>query len=193
MFPIVGLGASAGGVVALQEVMAAVPFDTNMAIVIAVHLSPTYRSMLADILSRATPLPTCQAVNRMRVNPGRVYVIPPGKDLIVEDDVLRTHPRMRRGDVYRPIDILMESIALERGTACVGAVLSGLGSDGTLGIRAIKASGGLTLAQDRSAQHDGMPVSAAATGCVDYVLGTREIGLRLGFTEHASRRRRVAG
>lgn len=178
-FPIVGVGASAGGLEAFTELLAALPSDTGMAFVLIWHLDPDRESQLAAILARATPLPVRAIVEDVAVEPDHVYVISPDKDLTIAGGVLKIQPRERTRGPYRPIDAFFEALAQDRRELAVGVVLSGTASDGTTGLEAIKAEGGITFAQDDSANHGSMPRSAVAAGCVDLVLSPGEIAHEL--------------
>lgn len=167
---IVAIGASAGGLEALERFLAAVPPKTGMAYVVVQHLDPTQKTMLVQLLQKATPMSVCEAEHRMRIKPDVVYVIPPDSELrVVKDHLELSHPDERRG-MRLPINVLFSSLASARGEHAIAVVLSGMGSDGTPGMQAIKAVGGLTLAQDpESAQFDAMPRSAIEAGCADII------------------------
>ncbi len=176
--PVVAVGASAGGIDAFRRLLAAMPADTGMAFVMVLHLSPQHDSMLAEILARATRLPVVPAADGQRLEPNRVYVIPPGVAPEMQGGCLRLAP-----DGMRPshvIDSFMRSLAESQRHAAIGVVLSGTGSDGMLGLQAIKGSGGITFAQDESAEQAGMPRSAIAAGGVDFVLSPEGIAGELG-------------
>ena len=173
-FPIVGIGASAGGLEAFTQLLKSLPCDTGMAYVLVQHLAPTHASALAEILSRATKMPVTEVQNELTVEPNHVYVIPPARSMIMAGDTLQLLPREGNG-MHRPIDQFFRSLAEEWRHRAIGVVLSGTATDGTLGLEAIKAEGGITFAQDGTAQHDGMPHSAIASGCVDFVLPPDEI------------------
>ena len=173
-FPIVGVGASAGGLEAVTQLLRALPVDTGASFVIIQHLAPDHASNLAEILSRSTPMPVCEVHDEPKVEQDHVYVIPPGRDMIIEGGKLHLLPQdryVRR----RGIDQFFSSLAEDCGHKAIGVVLSGAMSDGTLGLEAIKAAGGITFAQNDSAQHDSMPRSAVASGCVDFVLPPNQI------------------
>ncbi len=172
--PIVGVGASAGGLEAFSRLLRALPVDTGMAFVLVQHLAPSHASALAEILGRATAMPVQEVQDRATVDPDHVYVIPPGQDLIVRSGTLQLSQRSTAGQ-QRPIDGFFRTLAEECGHCAIGVILSGTANDGTLGLEAIKAEGGITFAQDASAQHDGMPQNAVASGCVDFVLPPEEI------------------
>jgi two-component system CheB/CheR fusion protein len=167
---VVGIGASAGGLEALEQFLAQVQPASGLAYLVVQHLDPTQKAMLAQLLQRTTRMPVREATERMRIEADGVYVIPPNRALTLVGGMLHlTAPEQPRG-LRRPIDELFESIASELQERAVGVVLSGMGSDGTVGLKAIKAAGGLALAQTpETAQFDSMPRSALATGCVDIV------------------------
>jgi two-component system CheB/CheR fusion protein len=177
-FPIVGVGASAGGLEALSELLAHLPAKTGMAFVLVQHLDPTHPSQLTDLLSRVTKMPVSEAGDGMPVEPDHVYVIPPNANLATLDGILSVTPRIR--DHHSPIDLFLQSLSRSRRNKAIGVVLSGAGSDGTLGLRAIKAEGGITFAQDtQSALYGSMPHSAVASGNVDFVLPPEGIAREL--------------
>jgi two-component system, chemotaxis family, CheB/CheR fusion protein len=178
-FPIVGIGASAGGLEALQELLAALPDDTGMAFVIVQHLAPTHESSLPEILGRSTSMPVRRIEHGMRIEPNGVYVIPPGTDIELTDGHLALTPRSAGPGQHRPIDQFFESLAQVQAHRAIGVVLSGTGSDGSVGVQEIKAEGGINLAQDDTARQASMPHSAVATGAVDYTLAPREIAAEL--------------
>lgn len=166
----VGVGASAGGLAALQQFLAGAPVASGLAYVVVQHLDPTHKAMLVELLARSTAMPVFEAGEAMRLKPDAVYVIPPNRDLTLSAGVLHLAPPAQPRGFRLPIDLLFSSLARDQGERAVGVVLSGMGSDGTLGLQAIKSQGGLTLAQSpESAQFDSMPKSAIATGCVDIV------------------------
>jgi len=173
-FPVVGVGASAGGLEALQQLLRALPRDTGMGFVIVQHLAPDHASSLVEILSRATKMPVCEVRDEPEVAPDQVYVIPPGRDMTIAGGKLRLLPQVREAR-HRGIDHFFRSLAEDSGHQAIGVVLSGSATDGTLGLEVIKAEGGVTFAQDESAQHDSMPRSAVASGCVDFVLSPEGI------------------
>lgn len=181
-FPIVGIGASAGGLAAIEEFFVALSADRSldMAFVIVQHLDPDHESLLLDLVNRYTRMEVAWAENGMQLRSGRVYVLPPGKDMtIVTGRLVLTQPEAPRGQRL-PIDHFFRSMAADQHENAVGIVLSGTGSDGALGLRAIKGEGGLTFAQTpESAAYDGMPRSAIATGLADYVLAPADMPERL--------------
>lgn len=184
-FPIVGIGASAGGLEAFTQLLGALPLDTGMAFVLVQHLDPEHESALTQILSRSTALPVREIQDNETVEANHVYVIPRDTNLRIDRGRLKISPRPRTRVPHRPIDIFFESLAQDRRERAVGVVLSGTGSDGTLGLESIKAEGGITFAQDDSAKHDSMPHSAAASGSVDLVLSPAEIAQELArYAKH---------
>ena len=153
----------------------ALPVDTGMAFVLIQHLAPTRPSLLAEILSRATRMPVIEVHDEPAVEPNHVYVIPPDRDMIIADGVLKLLPRTEVRGQHRPIDQFFRSLAKDQGEQAIGVILSGTATDGTLGLEEIKAEGGITFAQDKTAQQDSMPRSAFAAGCVDFMLPPDEI------------------
>ena len=165
---VVGIGASAGGLSAYKSFFNALPPDTGMAFAVISHIHPAANSQLVEILSRHTKMAVVLAASRMKVQANEVYVIPGNADLLLEDGTLIViSPRNRRNT---QIDIFFSSIALAMGPRAVGIVFSGYDGDGAAGCKRIKAAGGTTFAQDATAEVSGMPLSARATGCVDFVL-----------------------
>jgi two-component system, chemotaxis family, CheB/CheR fusion protein len=176
---IVGIGASAGGLEAVSEVLAGLPSDPGVAIIVVQHLDRARDSLLSAILQRRTKLPVIEARDGMRIAPDHVYVIPPNAILTVDTGALRLSPRAA-GGMHMPVDALFRSLADDCGEAAVGVVLSGADSDGAVGTQAIKHAGGITFAQDPdSARFSSMPRSAVATGCVDFVLAAGAIAPEL--------------
>jgi two-component system CheB/CheR fusion protein len=169
--PVVGLGASAGGLEAFQNFLAAAAPDAGLAYVLVQHLDPNHESMLAELLGRRTPMPVGQISDGMTIEPNRVYLIPPNQSLSIENGRLRLSEFSEPRGFRRPIDDFFRSLALDQGANAACIVLSGTGGDGTEGLRAIKEAGGLTVVQrPETAKYDGMPNSAVATGLVDKVL-----------------------
>lgn len=175
-FPIVGIGASAGGLKAFELFFSKMPPDSGMAFILVPHLDPTHVSMLPELLSRYTAMPILQASDRRRVEPHTIYIIPANKKMAINHGTLvLTEPTEPRG-LRLPIDGFFRSLAADQGSNAIGIILSGTGTDGTMGLQAIKDAGGLTVAQDpTSAEFDGMPGSAIETGMVDYVLAPEKI------------------
>jgi len=179
-FAVVGIGASAGGLEAVRELLEALPADTGMAFVLVQHLDPRHESKLDTILSKATAMPVREAEHGMRVEPNSLYVIAPNTTMTIADGVLRLTARDHMPGKHLPVDSFFRSLAKDRQSGAIGVVLSGTGSDGTLGLEDIKAAGGITLAQDEaSARYPGMPLSALRSGCVDVALPPAEIGREL--------------
>lgn len=185
-FHVVGIGASAGGLAAFEQLFTNIPPNSGMAFVVVQHLSPPHKSILPEILQRYTTMPVVQVTEGIKVNPNGVYVIPPGTDLALNDGHLRLlKPEAVRG--YRlPIDFFFRSLAQDLGERAIGIVLSGSGSDGSLGLKTIKAEGGLTLAQDpQTAEYADMPRNAIATKAVDFILPPEKMGeLILKYIHH---------
>src|SRR6266567_5018367 len=180
LFPIVGVGASAGGLEAFTQLLKALPSRTGMAYVLVQHLDPTHESALTELLTKTTEMPVRQVADATLVEPNHVYVIPPNVDMIISQGILRLTARTDARGHHLPIDRFLRSLAEDQGSNAIGVILSGTASDGTLGLAAIKAEGGITFAQDeKSAKFDGMPQSAIAAGCVDFVLPPDAIGRKL--------------
>jgi two-component system, chemotaxis family, CheB/CheR fusion protein len=170
-FPIVGIGSSAGGLDALQKLFGAMPPESGFAFVVVAHLDPTHESQLAALIARCTTIPVNEVEEPVTVEPDHVYVIAPNQQLTFEGDVLRpSRPSEVRGDRY-PLDLFFRSLAEHQGKCAIGIVLSGTGTSGGQGLRAIKAEGGIAVAQDPgTAGFSDMPRHAIATGMVDLVL-----------------------
>jgi chemotaxis methyl-accepting protein methylase/PAS domain-containing protein len=175
-FPIVGIGASAGGLEALEQFLARVPPGCGMAFVIVQHLDPTHKGIMPELLQRATGMKVIQVKNRTPVRVECVYVIPPNKDMSILHGVLHLlAPASPRG-LRLPIDVFLRSLALDQQERSVGVILSGMGSDGTLGLRAIKEKAGLALVQEpATAKFDSMPRSAIDAGLADIVAPAGEL------------------
>jgi two-component system CheB/CheR fusion protein len=177
--PIVGIGASAGGLEAFTELLSHLPDDTGMAFVLIQHLDPKHASHLTELLAKVSKMPVAEVNGETRAEANHVYVIPPRCNLGISGGVLSTPPRSDGGR-NMPIDSFLRTLAGDRGRKAFGVVLSGTGSDGTLGLQAIKAEGGITFAQEKSsAKFDGMPGSAIAAGGVDFVLPPAGIARQL--------------
>jgi two-component system CheB/CheR fusion protein len=185
LFPIVGVGASAGGLEAFTQLLEALPSDTGMAFVLVQHLAPTHPSALVEILSRSSTMPITEVLDVSAVEPNHVYVIPPARGMVILQGTLHLMPREGHR-VHHPIDQFFRALAEDRGHQAIGVVLSGNASDGTIGLEAIKAAGGITFAQDSSAQYRGMPQSAIASGFVDFVMPPEAIAGELArIARHA--------
>lgn len=186
---VVGLGASAGGLEACQALLEAMPRSSSVCLVLIQHLDPDRQSLIVELLARHTEMPVTEAEDGIELEPGHLYINPPGSLLSMDGDTLRVvqpdDPRRFR----TPIDRFLISLAASMGPRAVGVVLSGTGQDGSLGLRAIKEGGGMTIAQDEAtAKYPGMPRSAAATGYVDHVLAVQEIPDRLvDYSRHRER------
>jgi two-component system, chemotaxis family, CheB/CheR fusion protein len=179
-FPVVGVGASAGGLEALTVFLKALSSDLGMAYVLVPHLDPHRESAFTQILERLTQMPVYQIQDRTRIQPNNIYVIPPNCDLTIADSQLHIGDRGQPRMTTATIDTFFRSLAESQGNNAIGIVLSGTGSDGTLGLTAIKGGGGITFAQDtRSAKYESMPASAIAAGCVDFVLPPEEMAQEL--------------
>ncbi len=179
-FPIiVGVGASAGGLEALTELLNHLPGDTGLAFVLIQHLDPNHESHLTELLSKATRMPVLEVKDGTRAEANHVYVIAPKRNLGISNGVLETPPRPESGR-NMPVDAFFRALAADRGGNALGVILSGTASDGTLGLQAIKAAGGITFAQDvQTAKYGGMPGSAIAAEVVDFVLPPAGIARQL--------------
>ncbi len=174
--PIIGVGASAGGLEAIREMLDSAPADIELAFVVVQHLDPNHESLLAELLARNTKLPVRQISGGERIDAGHVYIIPPGHGLSIKDGRLSLDDFEQPRGLRRPIDDFLDSLAEDQGENCGCVILSGTGADGTTGLRAIKEHGGLCVAQDPdTARYDGMPVSAVGTGLVDFIKPPHEI------------------
>src|SRR3954453_20988137 len=183
-FPVVGIGASAGGLEAFVELLSNLPADTGMAFVLVQHLDPSHESLLPELLAPHTRMPVITVENDLEIDPDHVYVIPPNKSMELTDGVLRL--AAREPGLHLPIDIFFRSLARVQGSRAIGVVLSGNASDGSFGVRAIKSECGITFAQaEGSARFGGMPRNAISTGAVDYVLAPADIARELaGISDH---------
>jgi len=170
-FPIVGIGASAGGLEAFELFFKGVPPDSGMAFILVSHLDPSHASMLAEILQRITTIKVVEAGNQMAVEPDHVYIIPPNREMTIFHGALQLSvPSQARG-MRMPIDTFLRSLAEDVGEKAIAVILSGSGTDGTLGIRAVQGAGGVSFIQDpATAKYDGMPTSAIQSGHATYVL-----------------------
>jgi two-component system CheB/CheR fusion protein len=175
-FPVVGLGASAGGLDAFRRLLAALPAGTGMAFILIQHLDPTHASMMVDLLAGHAPMKLQQAADGMLLEREHVYLIPPGAYLSIRGGALRlSEPRERRG-ARLPFDFFLRSLAEELGARAICVILSGTGGDGSLGLKAVNEKGGLVIVHDPDeAEYDGMPRSAIMTGAVDLVLPVANI------------------
>jgi two-component system CheB/CheR fusion protein len=179
-FTIVGIGASAGGLEAIESLLRHLPDKSGLAFVIVQHLDPTHKGMLVELLSRATPMKVLQVKDRLKVEPNHIYVIPPNKDLSILHGVLHLLAPVAPRGQRLPIDFFFRSLAADRGPQSIGVLLSGMGSDGTLGLSAIKEKGGAVFVQDpSSAKFDSMPRSAIDAGLADLVAPVEELASKI--------------
>ncbi|WP_309614847.1 chemotaxis protein CheB [Flavobacterium sp.] len=172
-FPVIGVGASAGGLDAFKKLLKAIPIDSGMAYVLVQHLDPNHESMLTEILQKVTPIPVLEIADDIKVEPNHIYVIPSNKTMVATDGVLLLAPRPEKSKTerYLPIDLFFTSLAIVHQTHAIGVILSGTGTDGTSGLKAIKDYGGITFVQDEeSAAYPDMPNSAVHEGVVDFIL-----------------------
>ena len=175
-FPVVALGASAGGLDAFRKFFDALPASTGMAFVLIQHLDPKHESLMADLLASHTTMKVLQVVNGVRIEPEHVYLIPPGTYLAIEDGCLRLSKPVERHGARMPFDFFLRSMAEDCGQRAICAVLSGTGTDGSLGLKAVKVHGGLVVVQEPDeAAYNGMPRSAIMSGGADLVLGVAKI------------------
>ena len=189
-FPIIGIGASAGGLDAFKKLLKAVPEDSGMAYVLVQHLDPAHESILPEILQRVTKIPVLEITDDIHLAPDHIYVIPSNKMLISADGVLKLTDRSKK--INLTIDVFFTSLAEVHKEFAVGVVLSGTGTDGTLGLKAIKEHGGISIAQDtESAAYDGMPQSAINAGVVDFILAPEEIPEQLSHINSTFRNTHV--
>ncbi len=189
-FPVVAVGASAGGLVAVRGLLDAMPGNTGMAFVVIQHTAPTHDSLLVDLLASHTLMPVQQAGHGMAVAPNHVYVSPPGAYLAIDRNTLVVSGPPDGANIRLPIDHFLQSLAIDRQQRAICVILSGTGTDGSLGLQSVRQQGGLVIAQDPTeAGYDGMPRSAIATGAVDLVLALKEIPKNV--IAHARRRHAV--
>ncbi|MBK6635643.1 MAG: chemotaxis protein CheB [Chitinophagaceae bacterium] len=181
-FPVVGIGASAGGLDAFKKLLKAIPENSGMAYVLVQHLDPRHESMLPELLQKVTNIPVMEIADDVKVQPDHIYIIPSNKMMIANDGKLELTPRPAKNKNERnlPIDLFFTSLAEVHQSHAIGVVLSGTATDGTLGLKAIKDHGGITFAQDEaSAAYEGMPHSAAQAGVVDFILSPEKIPEKL--------------
>lgn len=184
-FPIVAIGASAGGLEAYKEFFRALPLDTGMAFVVIQHLDPSHESMLTEIIAKSTTMPVEEVKAGVAIRPDRVYVIPPNALMAMAGGVFQLSPRGRAPGQHLAVNFFMHSLAQEHKTAAIAIVLSGTGADGTAGMEDIKAEGGITFAQDpATAKFDGMPRSAIDSGCADFILAPKDMAKELQRIQH---------
>jgi two-component system CheB/CheR fusion protein len=177
---IVGIGASAGGLESFTKLLEHLPEDSGMAFVFIQHMDPTHESLLTTLLSKKTRMPVSQITHHMAIEPNCVYVIPPDTNLFLKERRFQLEPRLKTQSPPMAIDSFFRSLADHEKENAIGVILSGTGSDGALGAAAIKAAGGVVFAQDgATAKYNGMPHSAAAAGCVDFILPPEGIAKKL--------------
>jgi len=180
LFPVVGIGASAGGLEAFKKLVSAIPEKSGIAFILVQHLHPDHSSALPEILQRETHIPVQEIQNNVEVLPDNIYIIPANKMLEATDGILQITPRPSKDQKNMPIDIFFSSLAEVHQSHAIGIVLSGSGVDGTLGLKNIKAHGGITFAQDlETAAYDSMPSSAINAEVVDFILPPEKIPLQL--------------
>ena len=180
LFPVVGIGASAGGLEAFKKLIKAIPEHSGIAYILVQHLHPDHSSSLPSILQRETNIPVHEISDNVKVEPDHVYIIPANKMLVATDGILQLSPRPSKEHRNMPIDIFFSSLAEVHQSHAIGVVLSGNGADGTLGLKEIKDHGGITFAQDlESAAYDAMPQSAIKSGVVDFILAPEEMPKQL--------------
>ncbi len=178
-FPIVAIGASAGGLEAINDLLKYLPADTGMAFIYIQHLDPDHKSMLSEILATHTSMQVQEARHLLHIERNQVYIIPPNKDMALVDGVLTLNQRKARPTIHMPIDKFFVSLAEKQKEGAIGVLLSGSNHDGSFGLKTIKTAGGITFAQDETAKFQTMPRSAIAEGVVDMILSPREIALEL--------------
>jgi two-component system CheB/CheR fusion protein len=185
--PITGIGASAGGLDAFKKLFAAMPADSGVAFVLVPHLDPAHESLMVELVARHTTMPVVEAENGLRVEANRVYIIPPNKYMTIHGGVLRLTGPVERRTSQTSIDLFLRSLADDQQERSICIILSGTGSHGSLGLKAIKAAGGMAMVQDpTTAEYDRMPQSAVATGLADYVLPVEQMPEALvSFVKHA--------
>ena len=179
-FPIVAVGASAGGLEAYEQFFKNLPTKTGAAFIVISHLDPKHSSIMSELISRFTPMPVQEAADGVNVEPNHVYVIPPNRDIAIFHGRLQLTEQNKSAGTRMPIDFFLRSLAEEQGDKAAAVILSGTGSDGTLGVRAVQGAGGTVFVQDPGdAKYDGMPGSVIQTGLADHVLPAAEIPRRL--------------
>ena len=184
-FPVVGIGASAGGLEAVTSLLKELESHLGMAYVLVLHLDPARESKVSEILARTTRIPVVQAREGMKVEPDHIYVIPPNCEMTIDRRVLHLRDREPHRSANTTIDTFLRSLAVAHGSDAIGVILSGTASDGTLGLSAIKGEAGITFAQEpSSAKYDGMPASAIASGCVDFILTPAGIAKEIARIRH---------
>ncbi|MBL0098354.1 MAG: chemotaxis protein CheB [Bacteroidetes bacterium] len=194
VFPVVAIGASAGGLEAVTELLRNLSSKTGMAFIYVQHLSPDHKSMLTSLLSKVTTMKVQEVVNKVEMEPDNLYIIPPDKEINVTNGHIKLSPRPDSPRINLPINILFSSLAETHKANTIGVILSGSANDGTIGMKSIKHEGGLTFAQDDSAKFKSMPLSAIAAGVVDFILSPKEIAKELTrLSSHAGSVKRMDG
>lgn len=178
-FFIVAIGASAGGMEAISELLKYLPSDTGMSFIYIQHLSPDHKSILSALLSRLTKMKVQEVTNKILMEPDNLYVIPPDKEMTVINGHIKLSPRTKTRVFTLPIDTFFSTLADKHKESAIGIILSGNASDGTIGLTEIKRQGGITFAQDDSAKNNSMPDSAIAAGVVDFILSPKQIAAEL--------------
>ena len=179
-FPIVGIGASAGGLEALEQFFKNMPVNNGMAFVVIQHLDPNHVGIMPELLQRITGMKVVQASDKLKVKPNCVYVIPPNKSMSILNGSLFLFDPIESRGLRLPVDIFFRSLALDRHEKAIGIILSGMGSDGSLGVKAIKEKNGIVMVQDpSSAKFDGMPRSASEAVIADIVAFAEELPAKL--------------
>ncbi len=185
--PVVGIGASAGGLDAFKRLLAAMPIDSGIAFVLVPHLDPAHESLMVELLARHTAMPVVEAENDMPVAADHVYIVPPNKYITIHGGVLRLTGPVERRTSQTTIDHFLRSLADDQQERSICIILSGTGAHGTLGLKAVKAAGGMAMVQDpATAEYDRMPQNAIATGLADYILPVEQMPEALvRYVKHA--------
>jgi two-component system CheB/CheR fusion protein len=182
LFPVIGVGASAGGLDAFRKLLRAIPEDSGMAYILVQHLDPRHDSILSELLQKVTKIPVHEISDNVHVEPDHIYIIPSNKLLTATDGVLQLSARPPKNYKNMPIDLFFSSLAAVHQNHAIGVVLSGTGTDGTQGLTDIKNCGGITFAQaQQSAAYDAMPQNAINAGVVDFILAPEEIPSQLSI------------
>ena len=178
-FTVVAIGASSGGLEAITKLLQNLSPNTGMAYIFVQHLSPNHKSILTSLLAKETDMIVQEVEDMEKMEPNNVYVIPYNKEIVVTDGHIKLIPRPKNKPTNLSIDVLFSSLAVTHKKNVIGVVLSGNGSDGTLGLKEIKLAGGITFAQNDSAKYSSMPESAITGGVVDFVLSPKEIAKKI--------------
>lgn len=185
-FHYVGIGASAGGLEAIEDFFLHMPEEIGLAFIVIQHLSPDYKSLMVELLSKKTKIPVHRCTDGMQVKPDNIYMIPPRKNLTIFHGRLVLREKDTARGVNLPIDIFLKSLADDQADRAIAVILSGTGSDGTRGVRAIKEQGGMVMVQDEAtAKFDGMPRAAISTGVADFILPPKKMAAQLlAYIDH---------